>query len=188
LRFPGQYFDSESNLNYNYFRDYDPTIGRYAESDPIGLNGGLNTYAYASDSGAMNADPLGLATVNLCAMCHSNGIQAPQVPPIGAVPSPTTPTAGDVIDFGKYRDRAKPKDKDKPKSCPPDDDGWCERDQKLLLSRQLILLNMHKSNLMPLWQYRISVQNFNMDAETHNLYCPSYPVAPIPLPGPSSID
>ena len=37
LRFPGQYFDRESNLHYNYFRDYDPSIGRYIEADPIGI-------------------------------------------------------------------------------------------------------------------------------------------------------
>src|SRR4030095_2024108 len=42
LRLPGQYFDRETNLHYNYFRDYDPGIGRYAESDPIGLVAGLN--------------------------------------------------------------------------------------------------------------------------------------------------
>ena len=45
-RFPGQYFDRETGLNYNYFRDYDPNIGRYVESDPVGLRGGLNSYTY----------------------------------------------------------------------------------------------------------------------------------------------
>ena len=39
LRFPGQYYDQESGLNYNYFREYDPVTGRYIESDPIGLAG-----------------------------------------------------------------------------------------------------------------------------------------------------
>ena len=34
LRFPGQYYDAETGTHYNYFRDYDPTIGRYEESDP----------------------------------------------------------------------------------------------------------------------------------------------------------
>jgi RHS repeat-associated protein len=39
---PGQYYDKETNTSYNYFRDYDPAVGRYVQSDPIGLVGGLN--------------------------------------------------------------------------------------------------------------------------------------------------
>jgi RHS repeat-associated protein len=46
LRFPGQYYDSETGHNHNAFRDYDSSIGRYVESDPTGLDGGLNTYSY----------------------------------------------------------------------------------------------------------------------------------------------
>jgi RHS repeat-associated protein len=46
LRFPGQYYDKETGLFYNYFRDYDPKTGRYIESDPIGLAGGINGYGY----------------------------------------------------------------------------------------------------------------------------------------------
>ena len=59
-RFPGQRFDIETGLHYNYFRDYDPSLGRYTQSDPIGTRGGLNTYGYASQNPLLWIDPLGL--------------------------------------------------------------------------------------------------------------------------------
>ena len=61
LRFPGQYYDAETGRHYNYFRDYDPATGRYVQSDPIGLVGGLNTYLYANGNPVRYADPEGLA-------------------------------------------------------------------------------------------------------------------------------
>lgn len=61
LRFPGQYFDDETELHYNYFRSYDPGIGRYVKSDPIGLGGGLNTFAYANQDPVNTIDQYGLA-------------------------------------------------------------------------------------------------------------------------------
>ncbi|PAU64877.1 hypothetical protein BZL41_08300, partial [Pseudomonas sp. PIC25] len=60
LRFPGQLYDAHSALHYNYFRDYDPETGRYVESDPIGLNGGLNTYGYVEGNPIYYSDPSGL--------------------------------------------------------------------------------------------------------------------------------
>ncbi|ENU18633.1 hypothetical protein F994_02760 [Acinetobacter bohemicus ANC 3994] len=63
LRHAGQYYDAEVNLFYNYFRDYDPITGRYVESDPIGLDGGLNTYGYVGGNALSLVDPQGLAMV-----------------------------------------------------------------------------------------------------------------------------
>jgi RHS repeat-associated protein len=59
LRFPGQYFDAESGFNYNMMRDYDPTLGRYVENDPIGLAGGLNRYSYGANNPTDWIDMLG---------------------------------------------------------------------------------------------------------------------------------
>jgi len=57
---PGQYFDQETNLHYNHFRYYDPELGRYITSDPIGLDGGKNTYSYANQNSVRFYDILGL--------------------------------------------------------------------------------------------------------------------------------
>ena len=60
LRFSGQYYQAETGLNQNVNRDYDPLIGKYDQSDPIGLRGGINTYAYVGDNPVGRRDPLGL--------------------------------------------------------------------------------------------------------------------------------
>ena len=60
LRFPGQVFDGQAGLHQNGRRDFDPAVGRYVESDPLGLGGGVNTYAYALQSPLRYFDPNGL--------------------------------------------------------------------------------------------------------------------------------
>jgi RHS repeat-associated protein len=60
LRMPGQVWDQETGTFYNYFRDYDPSLGRYVQSDPIGLRGGINTFAYVKGSPLRFVDPRGL--------------------------------------------------------------------------------------------------------------------------------
>lgn len=83
--------------DYNYFRDYDPQVGRFAESDPIGLRGGINTYAYTNSSPIGRADPNGLDSVPLQSLvhppvpgiptviCDGYGSPIPQIPPLNPI-------------------------------------------------------------------------------------------------------
>jgi len=75
LRFPGQRIEPSSGLSYNYFRDYDPNVGRFVQSDPMGLEAGASTYAYAG------GDPI--------AYLDRDGLQA-QRAPVERVPTPPT--------------------------------------------------------------------------------------------------
>jgi len=59
LRYPGQYYDAESGTNYNLLRNYEPAVGRYQQSDSIGLLGGISTYAYAGGDPLLRTDPKG---------------------------------------------------------------------------------------------------------------------------------
>ena len=105
-RFPGQLFDQETGNFQNVNREYKPGIGRYAQSDPIGLGGGINTYAYVGANPLSDTDPLGLFATSADAACTRDPVfcaeimgAAPKpvvvppivVPPIPAAPTPTLP-------------------------------------------------------------------------------------------------
>jgi RHS repeat-associated protein len=79
LRLPGQYFDKETNLSYNYFRDYDSAIGRYVQSDPIGLLAGLNTYSYVRNGPTQFVDSLGLFITTVDAYCTMRPVECGEI-------------------------------------------------------------------------------------------------------------
>ena len=75
LRFPGQQKD-QTGLNYNYFRDYEPGTGRYVESDPIGLEGGVNTFGYVGASPTRHVDAKGLwVPIVVLGICWGGGCE-----------------------------------------------------------------------------------------------------------------
>ena len=98
MRFPGQRFDSASGMNYNYFRDYDAATGRYVESDPVGLNGGISTFGYVGGNALLSIDPYGLAMP-----LPAGGFGAPSITPgisITAAPAGGAANASSFLGAG----------------------------------------------------------------------------------------
>ena len=75
LRFPGQYYDEETQTHYNFQRDYSPYTGRYLQADPIGLRAGINFYAYVDANPLKFADWLGLYTIDPNCCQHDENLK-----------------------------------------------------------------------------------------------------------------
>ncbi|MEO1538080.1 MAG: RHS repeat-associated core domain-containing protein [Pseudomonadota bacterium] len=104
LRFPGQWFQSESGLHQNWMRDYDPTTGRYIQADPLGLVDGASVYGYALQNPGRYVDPTGLA---------STGSKPGNAPKIGSVTN--GPSCGDPCE--PLRERVRRAKAQRPKAC-----------------------------------------------------------------------
>jgi RHS repeat-associated protein len=184
FRFPGQYADKETNLNYNYFRGYDPNLGLYVRSDPVGLQGGLNTYGYVYGDPLRYIDyngELGL-TGTVVAGGFAVGIAIyvqSQTKPRKASASDDPSNPGNVIPFPGRKAKQEPEEE-----CPPfyPGDGFCRRQQESLESRRKYMLQLDSSGLSKLTPLKIAA--FNAEVEAHNKMCPANQVAKI---GPTSV-
>ena len=168
LRFPGQYFDEESNLSYNYFRSYNAAQGRYTQPDPIGMEGGFNRFAYANSSPLMGIDPQGK---NAILLRIGEGLL------IGAtvwVVNSTTP-AGRAANDALYNNVVEIWKN----FCEPGDE--CKKAQNALLNKRLLISGMFAVRLLDIAEYRARALEFNNEVDVHNGRCPGFQVGRLPL-------
>lgn len=172
-RFPGQYIDMETGLHYNYHRDYDPRMGRYVQSDPIGLRGGVNGFSYVESNPLVKVDPSGKIALIL-----------PAIPSIAAFVK-TTFFIGSAAAVAYGASQVA-----QPNGMAANDGLICKPDDPCFVSQRA--LNLERSNLLDFAgvtpasdiETLIAINNmiiqFNRKVQAHNRTCPANPVLPLP--------
>ena len=175
IRFPGQYYDAETGLHYNWNRYYDPKTGRYVTSDPIGLQGGLNTFGYGYQNPNKYVDPDGRlawvliplfgggsgtgtligggALIGGCiALGPCNPLKPLQSSPSNIFPSATPKDAANDDEF-----------------CGPDDDDPCQEwhDELLELYGDIVSGRAAASD--------VEKHLYNKSVDSYHANCPGYP-------------
>jgi RHS repeat-associated protein len=108
LRFPGQYYDEETGLHYNWNRYYDPATGRYTTSDPIGLGGGENLYSYSYANPGYWGDPDGTTSCTAQCILQQIGVAEVVVTTTAVATAPILPKSGGVGGGGPSGRRTSP--------------------------------------------------------------------------------
>lgn len=176
---------------YNYLRDYDPAIGRYVESDPIGLYGGVNTYGYVLGDPLRNLDVTGELTqagaIVVGGLCLA--VTACVISPScnQSLKSGARSLAQSIAAMGHKNDSDQETNV-VPLPCPKVDDGKsckadneCEADQARLNKwrgdiRRIQLYTLFPSTAIRARQLNINISAFNTSARAHNEKCPNHQV------------
>jgi len=163
----------DGGLKYYYFRDYAPNIGRYVQSDRIGLAGGLNTYLYANANPVRFVDPAGEVAFLIIpiAQCFANPLCATGVLAIVGIG-----VTSSGIDFGDSANEGE--------FCPTEPLDFCEVERRRLENNRIFIEQILNSSGNPLRarvNYNRAAREFNISVNIHNPSCPGREVKPLPL-------